>query len=266
MKAAAIASPLRCVRAFFNELQEWDWIAPRFAPAQTQVPSRAVLAKIGPEPRIIDDDVWAKLIWAGLNLAENDLRDRSKREKRADRPLRYLLAPVRALAILWLFGGLRRDEIDRMRVGAIRWSSVPDGGSASPTCLLNVPVNKIGRAFTKPVDLIVRTAIEGWEAQRLPHPEGIDTKTGERVNWLFIHKGRRIAPACINRSLVPILCAKGGVPKTDARGRIASHRARESIATELSNAREPLSLFELQAWPGPAWPRLAAGDAVSCGD
>lgn len=249
-KASAIASHLRCVRAFFRDLQEWEWIAPRFAPAQTLVPSRAILAKIGPAPRVIADDIWAKLIWAALNLSESDLRDRSKREGWSDQPLRYPLALVRALAILWLFGGLRRDEIHRMRVGAIRWTPTLNGDSASATCLLDVPVNKTSRAFTKPVDPIVGTAIESWEAERLPHPQSVDVKTGERVNWLFVYKGRRIAAAYINRSLVPLLCAKGGVPETDARGRITSHRARATIATQLFNAKEPLSLFELQAWLG----------------
>lgn len=255
LKPAAIASHLRCVRAFFNDLQEWEWIAPQFAPAQTLVPSRAIRAKIGPAPRVIADDIWAKLIWAALNLTENDLRDRSKREGWADQPLRYPLAMVRAIAILWLFGGLRRDEIHRMRVGAIRWSPAPDGDSPSSTCLLDVPVNKTSRAFTKPVDPIVGTTIEEWEAERLPHPLSVDIKTGERVSWLFVYKGRRMAPDYINRSLIPLLCVKAGVPETDARGRITSHRARATIATQLFNAKEPLSLFELQAWLGHTSPQ-----------
>lgn len=142
-----------------------------------------------------------------------------------------------------------------MRVGAIRWSPAPDGEDAPSPCLLDVPVNKTGRAFTKPVDPIVGRAIEAWEAERLPHPKCIDAKTGERVDWLFVHRGRRVAAAYINRSLIPILCAKGGVPEADARGRITSHRARATIATQLFNAKEPLSLFELQAWLGHASPQ-----------
>ncbi|KJZ29886.1 hypothetical protein TW83_17625 [Paracoccus sp. S4493] len=255
IKPSAIAAHLRCIRAFFSDLQEWEWIAPRFAPAQTLVPSRAILAKIGPAPRVIADDIWAKLIWAALNLTESDLRDRSKRIGWSEQPLRYPLAMVRAVAILWLFGGLRRDEIHRMRVGAIRWSSLPEQGEASQTCLFDVPVNKTGRAFTKPVDSIVGTAIEEWEAKRLPHPQDVDTKNGERVDWLFVHKGRRMGAAYINGSLIPLLCAKAGVPETDARGRITSHRARATIATQLFNAKEPLSLFELQAWLGHASPQ-----------
>lgn len=54
---------------------------------------------------------------------------------------------------------------------------------------------------------------------------------------------------------VPLLCVKAGVPETDARGRITSHRARATIATQLFNAKEPLSLFELQAWLGHTSPQ-----------
>lgn len=37
---------------------------------------------------------------------------------------------------------------------------------------------------------------------------------------------------------------------SDARGRITRHRARSTIATHLYNAKDPMSLFELQAWLG----------------
>lgn len=253
-KPGGIASHLRCVRAFFNDLQDWEWIEPKFSPAHTLVPSRAINAKIGPSPRVIADDVWAKLIWAGMNLTQDDVNVRSKGRNGPQLPPRYPLDLMRAVAILWLFGGLRRDEIHRMRVGAIRWSPARGGGNEEATCLLDVPVNKTGQAFTKPVDPIVGKAIETWEAERRPHPAAVDQKTGERVDWLFIHKGQRVSAAYINRSLVPLLCAKGGVPEEDARGRITSHRARATIATQLFNAKDPMSLFELQAWLGHASP------------
>ena len=35
----------------------------------------------------------------------------------------YPLELVRAVALLWLFAGLRVDEIVRLRVGAIRWQT-----------------------------------------------------------------------------------------------------------------------------------------------
>jgi hypothetical protein len=40
------------------------------------------------------------------------------------------------------------------------------------------------------------------------------------------------------------------MPLHDARGRITSHRARATIASQLYNAKEPMTLFELQAWLG----------------
>ena len=40
------------------------------------------------------------------------------------------------------------------------------------------------------------------------------------------------------------------MPDKDVRGRITSHRARATIASQLYNAKEPMTLFELQAWLG----------------
>jgi len=66
----------------------------------------------------------------------------------------YPPAMIRALAVVWLFSGLRHDEIMRLRVGCVRWQESPAGadGSAAPgrkICLLDVPVNKTGIAFTR---------------------------------------------------------------------------------------------------------------------
>ena len=61
---------------------------------------------------------------------------------------------------------------------------------------------------------------------------------------------RRSAASYINRVLVPLLCRKAGVPREDVRGAITGHRARATIATQLYNAKDPMSLFELQAWLG----------------
>ncbi len=54
----------------------------------------------------------------------------------------------------------------------------------------------------------------------------------------------------INDTLIPIPCRKAGLPLEDSRGRITSHRARATIASQLYNAKEPMTLFELQAWLG----------------
>ena len=58
-------------------------------------------------------------------------------------------------------------------------------------------------------------------------------------------------PYFLNLHLIPRLCKKAGVPERDLRGKITSHRARSTIATQLFNAKEPMSLCELQEWLGP---------------
>ena len=54
---------------------------------------------------------------------------------------------------------------------------------------------------------------------------------------------------------MPLLCRKAGVPREDVRGAITGHRARATIATQLYNAKDPMTLFELQAWLGHTSPQ-----------
>jgi hypothetical protein len=117
-------------------------------------------------------------------------------------------------------------------------------------CLLDVPAHKTGAPFTKPVDPLVGRAIETWEAVRPVQPLRLDPRTGEPVPLLFCLRARRVAREYLNHALIPTLCRKAGVPREDARGRITSHRARSTIASQLYNAKEPMTLFELQAWLG----------------
>jgi integrase len=250
LKPTAKAAHLRSIRSFFRDLQEWEWIPLRFDPVRALGLPRAIGASIGPNARVVADDAWAKLVWAGLNLADEDLQPAPGHEGCTRQAPRYPIAMVRALAMLWLFAGLRRDEFWRLPVGCIRWQPRAGDVVAAPTCLLDVPVNKTSTAFTKPVDAVVGQAVEVWEQQRLPHPSMPDAKTASLVDYLFVHRGRRVGLAYLNKAVIPLLCRKAGVPLEDARGRITSHRARATIASQLFNAREPLGLFELQAWLG----------------
>ena len=59
-----------------------------------------------------------------------------------------------------------------------------------------------------------------------------------------------MSTAYINNTVIPMLCRKACVPAADVRGAITSHRARSTIASQLYNAKEPMTLFELQAWLG----------------
>ena len=248
LSAKARAHHLSAMSTFFRDIQEWEWIPRRFDQRRCFGAPRSLRALISPNPRILADDVWAKLLWAGLNLTEVDLTRSFKSTKHY-----YPVAMVKALAMVWLFGGLRVDEIWRLRIGCTReqWNKSPEVSEA--ICNLDVPVNKTSRAFTKPVDQIVGEVVRAWEAERPEQPSALDEKTGELAHFLFMFRSARIAPDYLNRTLIPTLCRKAGLPPTDARGRITSHRARSTIASQLFNAKEPMSLFELQKWLGHEW-------------
>ncbi|MGW3473704.1 tyrosine-type recombinase/integrase [Saccharopolyspora sp. NPDC000995] len=242
---------LNATRTFFRDCQEWEWFPRRFDPARALSVPRSVAALIGTNPRVIADDIWAKLLWAGLNLQPTDLPGIS-----AD--AYYPMELIRAITLTWLFSGLRSDELTRLRLGCIRWQHhghpIPgdtrDILAADAVCLLDVPVHKTGTAFTKPVDPIVGQAIETWQITRPAQPGCRDRKTGEHVDLLFSVRAQPVAKDYINHTIIPALCTKAGVPTTDVRGKITSHRARSTIASQLYNAKDPMTLFELQAWLG----------------
>lgn len=78
----------------------------------------------------------------------------------------------------------------------------------------------------------------------------LDAKTGERVEFLFAHRAKRVSKDYIHRTIIPALSTTAGVPASAVRGKITSRRARSTIASLLYNAKEPMALFELQAWLG----------------
>jgi integrase len=245
------AGYLTATRTFFRDVQEWGWIPQRFNPARALATPRSVQALLGPNPRVIADDVWAKLLWAGLNLEPQDCPTNTY-------GLCYPMEMIRAVTLTWLFSGLRSDEIARLRVGCVRWQhdGMPIPGDSGEVlardavCLLDVPVHKTGTAFTKPVDPLLGKAIEAWQSIRPEQPKMLDRKTAEHVGFLFTHRAKRLAKTYINTAVIPSLCRKAAVPAADVRGNITSHRARSTIASQLYNAKEPMTLFELQAWLG----------------
>jgi integrase len=246
---------LDAMRRFFADAQEWEWISRRFNPVRALATPRSIKALIGPSPRTIADDVWSKLLWAGLNLSPEDLTVPLNRRTRAGTTRRpggyYPIEMVKALSVVWLFAGLRSDEIVRLRVGcAHKEPSLPPASSGENCWMLDVPVHKTGTALTKPIDAVVGDAITAWEKVRPHQPSACDSKTGETTHFLFSYRARAVPRAYLNQRLIPLLCRKAGVPPSDARGRISSHRARSTIASQLFNAKDPMTLFELQAWLG----------------
>ncbi|HKR60626.1 MAG TPA: site-specific integrase [Pyrinomonadaceae bacterium] len=254
LMAKTKAHHLCVLRQFFQDCQEWEWIPRRFDPIRSFATPRSIRALIGPNPRIIDDAIWAKLIWAGLNLTTADLPI-VWNLKEGNRVHWYPWEMVRAMALVWLMCALRSDEFCRLRLGCVRWQRedliIPGTVEVLPkntVCLLDVPVNKTGTSFTKPVDPVVGEAIVTWEQIRPTQPAALDPKTGELVHYLFSYRGKSIAHSYINEHLIPILCRKAGVPEMDARGPITSHRARATMASQLYNAREGMSVWDLKEW------------------
>ncbi len=134
---------------------------------------------IGPDPRIIDETFWAKLLQAGLSMTDEDVRSTGHN---------YPAAMVRAIAIVWLFCGIRRDEIRRLRVGCLRRQTRDARVPASPEVLprgtvvfLDVPPNKTTAAYTKPVDPVVADVVEAWERVRPAQPVMLDATAGATV-------------------------------------------------------------------------------------
>lgn len=165
------------------------------------------------------DEIWAKLLWAGLNLDQGDLPETKSGHF-------YPIELVRAITVTWLFSGLRSDEIARLRLGCIGWQhqDAPIPGDSDQAlardavCLLDVPPHKTRTAFTKPVDPILGQANDDWQAVRPDQPFFVDRRTGEQVSLLFALPGRRISSSYINNTVIPMLCRKAGVPAADVRG------------------------------------------------
>ncbi|PRX44810.1 hypothetical protein B0I32_15023 [Nonomuraea fuscirosea] len=98
------------------------------------------------------------------------------------------------------------------------------------------PDHKTSRAFSKPVDPIVGELIQAWQAVRPPQPDITDRKTGQRRQHLFCYRAQLVGLAHLHNKLIPILCRKAGIPESDSRGALTSHRACATIATQLLNA------------------------------
>ncbi len=253
---------LTVMRRFFSDLQEVPHsvddrgahrILRHFNPLRVFETPRSIGRLIGPDPRVIDDAWWWKMLGAATALGEDDL-PRSKNGYSL-----YPLVMVQALAVTWCYSGLRSDELKRLRVGCIRWQWERDmpseAGERTPedaTCFLHVPVNKTGTAFWKPVYALVGTYINAWEKERPPQPRSLDRKTNELVDFLFSYRRGRIGDGYLNDVVIPLLCEKAGVPGSDARGRITSHRARATIATLYYNCPDGLTGPEIQAFLGHA--------------
>jgi hypothetical protein len=108
------------LRAIFLDLIEWEWITPRFDPRKALAGPLSVRAQLGPNPRIIDDVSWANLMAAGLTVEPSPLNQYGSAANYSEHRTYYPIEMVRALSGVWLFAGLRIDEIRRLELDCVR--------------------------------------------------------------------------------------------------------------------------------------------------
>ena len=187
----------RLVNSAVRAFEEWGWIPRRFDPSLALATPCSIRALIGPDPRVIADDVWAKLLWAGLNLEHSDIYAN---------PVGRLhpIELLRALALTWLFAGLRSDEIVRLRVGCVRWQR--DGRPPFPA----TPARSSPRTpsacstsqCTRPGPPSPSRSTRSWgrpsppgRPSAPPSPPSVDRKTGEQVAPAVLLPGARHRPS-----------------------------------------------------------------------
>lgn len=257
LMAAYQVGLLVALRAFFRDCRKWDWFSLPFDLNDDLATPNSVLRKRTRKPRPIAPAEWTKLEEAGWSLTQEDLPISNLalvKLNNATSCSSYPLAMVRAMALVWLFTGLRSDEIRRLQVGCIRPAlgdeNKSDSSFSPGICNLSVPVGKSGSGFIKPIPGVVGEAIKNWEKIRPAVPKHWDYKTHEAVDFLFVWKGKLVGPKILNNIIIPMLCRKAGIPNEDALGKFTSHRARHTLASLLSNAPTPMSDSDLQDWLG----------------
>ncbi|EMB2610098.1 integrase [Pseudomonas aeruginosa] len=242
---------LHALRRFFTDFELWGWGRLKFSPRHHLATPRSVTFNSGINPRVIDDSTWLKLIWASLNLERSDLLSE----------IHYPLSMVQAIAVVWTHAGLRSNEIMRLYKRCAHPQTndvVHEDGTIVPAktlCYLDIPASKTFKAFVKPVAVVVKERIDAWLEDRPANQAALlDERTGEKVSYLFQFRGKRIGSSVINGTIIPMLCAKAGVPLEDSRGRITSHRGRASAVTALASVPQGMSLIELMQWSGHSSP------------
>lgn len=71
--ASSREGQLASIRRLFTYCQEWEWRPAASTPCASWAPRAASPRCSGPNSSVIADDIWAKLLSAGLNLGQDDL-------------------------------------------------------------------------------------------------------------------------------------------------------------------------------------------------
>ncbi|WLO87277.1 tyrosine-type recombinase/integrase (plasmid) [Pantoea agglomerans] len=240
------------IRRFMLDYESWGWGRLKFSPARHLSTPDTPLFRQGVSPRVIDDPVWLRLVWASLNLRQEDLLSE----------IHYPLSMLQAMAVIWTHAGLRQNELLRLTMNCVtpqvddilqeNSSPVPAG----TLCYLSVPAGKTSKAFVKPVSSVVKKYVDIWLSERPQEQAAFtDERTGEKVRYLFQNRGKPVGRNIINLTVIPLLCARAGMSVEDSRGPITSHRGRASAVTALASVAGGMSLHELMQWSGHSSPQ-----------
>ncbi len=129
LKATGIRKRIDSVRSFFRCLQKYSYevngrLEPRLEinwnPADALALPTYVRAQLQPNPRNIEEEAWLKLVWTACTLNAEMVQDAAPGAKM------YPLPMVRALALVWVTGCRRSDEIRRLPLECLRSEWAPE--------------------------------------------------------------------------------------------------------------------------------------------
>jgi len=267
LQALSVTAYLIALRRFFTDLSRRPHALPGeparrislpFDPKETlSTPIHLKRAIDEANPRDIDLRVWAKLAIAAATLSQSDLPQGAK----------YPLSLYRALALLWVTSARRPNEIVRLRLDCLRenWDQdmldednqpvdrpvqdLQTGKGPATIFYLHIPPGKNFRSGWIWIPAYTAEAITAWKRERASEQRLIqDWKTDEQVDYLFCQRDHRVGSTFLNAYLIPLLCAKAGVDRHDARGKITGHRGRSTRLTLLRS--NGMSLEDLAEYAG----------------
>jgi len=128
LKAATQTARIKSLRRFFRCLQKYSYEVEGRAEPRLEIhwnPDDAlatpahVRAQVQPNPRNVEEEAWLKLIWTACTL-------NAEMVKEVAPGARYPLPLLRAVALVWVTGCRRSDEIRRLPLECVRQEWAPE--------------------------------------------------------------------------------------------------------------------------------------------
>ncbi len=128
MKAASKTARIKSLRRFFRCLQKYSYevdgrTEPRLEinwnPDDALATPEHVIAQVQPNPRNVEEEAWLKLVWTACTL-------NAEMVKEAAPGARYPVHFLRSLALVWVTGCRRSDEIRRLPLECVRQEWAPE--------------------------------------------------------------------------------------------------------------------------------------------